>query len=92
MRITVLECDWGEACQNDIRVLLEDVASHIVRELRDPFAETIRVMNLPGEPPRALFRRPGDAAYDVNLTAKNQQWSQFAYQFGHEFCHVLSGH
>ena len=93
MRITVLECDWGEACQNDIRILLENVASHIERELRDPFSEMIRVMNRPGEEsPRAFFRRPGDAAYDVNLTAKNRQWSQFAYQFGHEFCHVLSGH
>ena len=92
MEIEVLECDWGVARRDDIRVLLEDVASHIVRELRDPFNETIRVMNLPGEPPRSFFRRPGDTAYEVNLTAKDRKWSQFAYQFGHEFCHVLSGH
>ena len=92
MKITVLECDWGVARRDNIRMLLEDVASHIVRELRDSFDETIRVMNLPGETPRAFFRRPSDATYEVNLTARNRQWSQFAYQFSHELCHVLSGH
>ncbi len=92
VKIEVLECDWGEGRRNDIRVLLEDVASHIVHELRDPIDGTIRVMNLPGNPPRTFFRRPGETAYEVNLTAKDRRWSQFAYQFGHEFCHVLSGH
>lgn len=92
MKIEVLECDWGVARRDDIQILLEDVASHVLRELRDPFDETIRVLNLPGQPPRAFFRRPGDIAYEVNLTAKNRKWSQFAYQFGHEFCHVLTGH
>ena len=28
----------------------------------------------------------------MNLTAKDCHWCQFVYQFGHEFCHVLSGH
>jgi len=92
VKIAVLACDWGAARRDDIRLLLDDVASHIVRELRDPFDATIRVMNLPGQPPRAFFRRPGDTAWAVNLTARNRHWSQFAYQFGHEFCHVLSGH
>ena len=92
MEISVLECDWGEARRDDIRILLEDTASHIVRELREPFDERIYVMNLPGQPPRAYFAKPGDDAIHVNLTAKNQRWSQFAYQFGHEFCHVLSEH
>ena len=92
MEIEVLECDWGVARRDDIRKLLEDVASHIVRELRDPFEETICVLNLPGKPPRSFFRRPGAAAHEVNLTARDRRWSQYAYQFGHEFCHVLSGH
>lgn len=92
MKIEVLECDWGVARRDDIQKLLEDVASHILRELRDPFDETIRVLNLPGQPPRAFFRRLGNSAYEVNLTAKDRKWSQFAYQFGHELCHVLMGH
>ena len=92
MEIEILECDWGVARRDDIQILLEDVASQVLRELRDPFDETVRVMNLPGQPPKTFFRRPGDTAYEMNLTAKNRKWSQFAYQFGHEFCHVLTGH
>ena len=93
MQISVLECEWGEAVRVDIQVLLQDVASHIVRELRHPFDETIRVMNLPTEDnPKAFYRRSGDLAYEVNLTARDRRWSQFSYQFAHEFCHVLSGH
>ena len=93
MEICVLECDWGEADRDDILVLLEDVASHILCELRHPFDETIRVMNLPTEDdPKAFYRQPGDLVYEVNLTVKDRHWSQFSYQFAHELCHVLSGH
>lgn len=93
MKITALDCDWGEAHRENIQRLLKDVASHIVCKLRDPFDETILVMNRPDEQsPKTYFRKPGDDAYHVNLTVKNTKWNQFAYQFGHEFCHVLSGH
>ena len=57
-RFLCLESDWGEADRDDIRMLLEDVASHIVRELRHPFDEAIRVVNLPTtDNPRAFDDR-----------------------------------
>lgn len=91
LEISVLECDWGDADRDDIKSLLQDVSSHIVRELRDPFDMTIRVRNLPTEDsPTTFYRQPSDEAYHVNLTSKGPTWSQFAYQFAHEFCHVLS--
>ena len=40
-----------------------------------------------GYPPRALFdQRP----YEVRLTARGNDWSQYAYQFSHELCHVMT--
>ncbi|MDE0114802.1 MAG: hypothetical protein OXN84_21285 [Albidovulum sp.] len=93
MKIKVLECCWGGACRADIQFLLQDVASHIARELRHPFDDTVLVMNLPNEDnPKAFYRRQGQSAYEVNLTAKGRKWSQFSYQFAHEFCHILAGH
>lgn len=93
MKIEVLECDWGVAQHDDIWKLLLDVASHIVRELRYPFVETIHVMNLPGQRcPKAFYGGPDATKYEINLTARDRKWSKFAYQFSHEFCHVLSGH
>ncbi len=93
MKISVLQCEWGSAHPDDIQSLLRDVASHIERELRDPFPGAIEVMNLPGlSKPRTIYRTTGNGAYPINLTAKNGLWSKFAYQFAHEFCHVLSGY
>ena len=79
MQIMVLECDWGEARIDNIQRLLEDVASHIMRELRDPFNEKIQVLNLPTEKhPRAFFRQDGQDTYDVNLTASGTNWCQYS--------------
>ena len=89
--ISVLECDWGDADRDNIKSLLQDVSSHIVRELRDPFNVKIRVMNLPTEnSPRTFYKQPSEDTYEVNLTSKGRHWSQCAYQFAHEFCHVIA--
>ena len=93
MKISVVSCEWGDGLPEDILRLLEDVASHIERELREPFHGAIHAMNLPTENcPRTYYRSSGSDPYHVNLTAKNRNWSQFAYQFAHELCHVLSGY
>lgn len=93
MSINVLPCEWGESSVENIQRLLEDAASHINCELRCPFEGDVHVMNLPSEDrPKTFFRRPGASAFEINLTAKDRLWCKFAYQFAHEFCHVLSGH
>ena len=86
MKISVLQCDWGDGHPEDIQKLLQNVASHIERELRDPIPDAIEVMNLPGEKvPRIRYRSPDNAAYPIILTAKDRSWCQYAYQFAHEF-------
>lgn len=93
MHINICSCDWGVARLPDIHALLLDTASHINRELRQPFEGTINVLNLPNqECPRTLYRQSGKGPYDINLTARDRKWARFAYQFAHEFCHVLSGY
>lgn len=90
LEISVLDCDWGDADRDNIKSLLQDVSSHIIGELRDLFDGMMRVMNLPTQNSRRTFyRQPNDDTYEINLTSKNKNWSQFAYQFAHELCHVL---
>ncbi len=36
------------------------------------------------------FQRRGDGSAVVTLAVEGNQWAQFAYQFAHELCHVLS--
>lgn len=94
MQISVLPCDWGEARPRDIEALLKDTASHLNRELRNPFNGIVNVKIAPPDvrTPRILFRPAPDEAFVIQLTAQNRRWSQFSYQFAHEFCHVLSGY
>ncbi len=93
MQIEVLDGDWGAVSRAEIKRLLCDVASHIERELREPLVGIIHVMSLPEEEdPIAYHRPPNTTIHKIGLSAKDQSWSQFTYQFAHEFCHVLSGH
>ena len=39
-----------------------------------------------------FYRGPPDDPFVIQLTARDLEWSQFAYQFSHEFCHVLSNY
>jgi len=92
MQIYVPPANWGDALLENIEVLLKDTASHLNRLFRTPFDGTICVRPSPPDEkfPRVLYRRSPDAPFVIWLTARNRQWSQFAYQFSHEFCHVLS--
>ena len=42
--------------------------------------------------PITLYRQSPSEPITIQLTAQDRKWSQFAYQFSHEFCHVLSNY
>ena len=93
VQIVVPQADWGDGLQTDIERLLADVASHITRWLRVPVEGVIFVLPGSGESvPIAYYRGTREGPFAVQLTARDRKWSQFAYQFSHEFCHILSGH
>ena len=91
LQVCVEPNGWGDARPVDIARLLTDAASHINRELRNPVVGTINVLSAPAtdHTPRTLvqYSRPG--SYSVQLTATERCWSQYAFQFSHEFCHVM---
>ena len=93
MHIHVRPGDWGKAARAWIQALLQNTASHIDRELRHPVEGTINVLHLPNQKePITFYRADREGPYDINLTARDLYWSQYAYQFAHEYCHVQSGH
>ena len=94
MKIAVAPFGWGEAMPIDVQSLLIDVASHLAGCLRSPIEETIVVVQAPPDDltPRTHYRlSPGGPVF-IQLTARNRKWAQFAYQFSHEFCHVISNY
>lgn len=92
MQLSVLPSDWGNAQLCDIKVLLEDTASHLNQLLRIPFAGEIHVKAAPPNDatPRVFYRCSLHEPFVIQLATRNRLWSQYAFQFSHEFCHVLS--
>ena len=94
LRIIIEPGGWGVARLNDITRLLEDVASHLDRLLRTPFTGVIRVRQAPdhARTPRIFYRSSPEEPFVIQLTAQNRRWSQYSFQFAHEFCHALTNY
>ncbi len=92
IKLSVSNDDWGDIQSNEIAILLQDTAFHINRLLRSSFDEKIRVVPSQVDHPKVLYREsPGDP-HTIWISARDNYWCKFVYQFAHEFCHVLSGH
>ena len=81
---------WGNAPTSNIKALCENVALHFQEQLRDEnkVEEKIIIFYNSGNPiAKHSTTRPNE--YQVGLTVTGTYWSRFAYQFGHEFCHIL---
>ena len=94
MKIAVMPFGWGEAEPKDVKVLLENAASHLDRFQRRPLAGTIVIVPAPSSDlrPRTHYRPSACGSYFVQLTSCDRDWARLSYQFSHEFCHVLSGY
>ena len=94
MNLTVAPYGWGMALSIDVQLLLEDTASHLKRLMRDQVGGTVIVVPAPCDDftPRTHYRPSPNDPFFIQLTATNRSWAQFAYEFAHEICHVLSGY
>ncbi len=94
MQIVVAQANWGETSPLRIQALLTGVASHLLELLRTPLMGTVIVAPTacPVDDPVTLYRSSPAEPYQVLLSARGDYWCQFAYQFSHELCHILSGY
>src|SRR5439155_18497237 len=74
---------WGASDVEDIRRVLTSAAQPLWQYFPGRRIAPIRV--IPGnDSPLTLFEKSGDGEYIVRLTARDDRWYQFAYQFAHE--------
>ena len=92
IQLHVSQVDWGDIQPNEIAALLQDTAFHINRLLWVPFHEKIQVAPSQVDHPKVLYRSSPEEPYTIWISARDDFWCKFAYQFAHEFCHVLSGY
>ena len=87
---------WGDAPTSNIKRLCENVALHFQEQLRDEHKVKgkLTIVYRPNGPIafyRSYFGGAPDE-YKIGLGVTGTYWSQFSYQFGHEFCHLMQNH
>ena len=89
--IHVSEDDWGEARRADIQKVLESAAGELWQYFPNKQIDPILVVH-DQRIPRTRCKKSANGEHVIQLTAQNRRWAQFAFQFGHEFFHVLSNY
>jgi hypothetical protein len=88
VQLQVTSDGWGNTDASDIEAVLNSVVSNEMRDV--PVASPITVVVNHGAEPITDFERDSSGAFVVTLAVSGRQWAQFAYQFSHELCHVVS--
>ena len=91
LTIEVKRDKWGNASIADIRAVLNSSAGELWKHMPDGRLDTILVTRS-RKSPIVLHARGPKREYRVKLNVTNTHWAQFAYQFAHEFCHILANY
>jgi len=85
-----VETDGFGASEADIRAVLDSASRELWRLFPDYKIEPI-VVTRGRSGPITLFQRNDRGEIVIRLDTEKTFWSQYSYQFAHEFCHVLCG-
>lgn len=88
LKLEIAPGGWGRASTADVERLLQNTASHLTRYFPDHNLPTIYVEPRGG--PVVLFQRRAGGEIAMHLNTGDLYWAQYAFQFGHELCHVLA--
>ena len=91
VRIVVERGAWGQALPVDIGKVAAGAAAEIWQWCAHSRIDGIRIYHRP-DCPQTDFMRALDGRIAIGLAVENPRWSQFAFQFAHEFCHALAQH
>ncbi len=88
LRIVVLPGEWGSSELRDMQKVCLSAARSIAAQLTDDgFAPIIVKRSKSG--PITLYRRGEGNEHIVRLDTRDKAWAQLAFQFSHEFCHIV---
>nr|CAA6830368.1 MAG: Unknown protein [uncultured Thiotrichaceae bacterium] len=86
-----VESKWGKANPKDVKAVLDSVGTVVAPYIGGRTLDNIIVRNAP-KGPISLYQRGENGEYIVLLDVKGRYWSQLAYQYSHEICHLLSNY
>ena len=88
LQIRVTPKDWGDADPENMQAVCISAASEIWKNFPDRRVEPISV-TYSTKGPMVVFGRGPDGERRVLLDVQGKLWARYAYQFAHEFCHIL---
>lgn len=90
LSIEIAPGNWGNADIRDIQRVLDSVANEFLSYVK-PTRDDLKILVIPRSiSPEVRYERGVNGEYVIQLTARNDNWSQYTFQFAHELCHVLS--
>lgn len=91
LQIRVTGGNWGGAGTADIEKVLRSAAGELWKHFPDRKLAPI-IVERSTSGPIALYRKGPNGEHIVRLDVGGRYWCQFAYQFAHEFCHILTNY
>jgi len=87
--IRIVASDWGRAQPDEIEAVVRSAAA-VLGDLVERRAPLAIVVQPAAEHPEVEYEKNARGEYVMALSARDRRWAQFAYQFGHEWCHILA--
>lgn len=82
---------WSGASTADIKKVLASTAGELWKHFPDRKLPPI-IVEQGSSGPIVLYRKGPNGEHIVRLDVEGNYWCQFAYQFAHEFCHILTNY
>jgi hypothetical protein len=89
--IRVVDGPWGEAAPWQIEMLLNAIADEMLQHFPGQRLHPIVVSHAPGGPAVLFQKGPGNE-YQVMLSARDENWAEYVYEFSHELVHILANY
>jgi hypothetical protein len=86
-----VEGDWGGSVPEDVRAVASSVAGTFdAFDADEDLAILLRPTPTEDDAPVTLFEPGPSGEYVILANARGNRWARLAFQFAHEFCHVLA--
>jgi hypothetical protein len=89
--VRVVDGDWGGASLADIKAVADSAIGAFLQVLANypPTNIALQPTATENDVPMALAEKNENGEFVVLVNARGNLWARLAYQFAHEFCHVL---
>jgi hypothetical protein len=90
--IIIEDGEWGSSGIEDVRAVALSVCDIFLTDAAIDVADSIIVRFSKLDCPMVLLERGPNNEHIILVSANDCLWSQLAYQFAHEYCHVFSAY